>query len=470
MQVTSIYFNYYQAERELQHNPHPECGMNVIPEGISRFPTIPFTAAAFAIDATCNTAYEPNATCEGCTETQPCYLKKKLKLHVEFKGEPNSSVLVRTVDPVGDKVDGLDYYLEESRVSIKDHDNPLKSIRLLGDVEPTRIHFNERGNSYVEDDIGDGIIELTISSADIWRHGIGASWQLWQWEYSIDDGKTWELVDGFFLKGISIHRIFLIKNPPTWPWSGYDEEIREVSGEDASSRWPYIGALEWACKWARGETTEVGIASKIVARLNDGTGERFKYQKAGANNYTSVYHKYFDCGRFIDRLNGKFGRGPNVNCVDCAHMVISLCNALGCNLQPGKIENTEDTNPFELNPLVLIGYKELTDGNQTFAYHQVAYITNPDDETQDHIFDACIKYDPEVYQKVQQMEGAPEDPENLSQQQQHGHPVNFPVGADVFTYGYLPLLAKSLDQKSQIGLQLTKGDKQTFSISALKFQ
>ncbi len=459
--VTSIYFNYYQAERELQHNPHPECGMNVMPEDISRFPTIPYNAVAFSIDATDKTAYSADAP-DG-------EYNSKLKLHAEFKGPPNSSLLIRTIDPVENKVRGLESYLENARVSLDDNGNPTNPERLLGDIEPISVTFDENGNAYAG--LAEGVVELTIDSADIWSRGIFASWQLWQWQYSADEGETWEVAGGLFYAGISFHRIFITKNPATWPWTGYDEEVKDVSGQNSTSRPPYIGALEWACKWAAGETTVKGIAAKITAGLNDGSGNRFKYEMTGANNYTSLFHKYFDCGRFIDRLNGKFGRGPNVNCVDCAHMVIALSNALGCQLQPGRIQNPDTSGlPFQLNPLTLIGYTELSPPGKTFNFHQVAFSPGSGDDALDCVYDACIKFDMEIFEGIEKMKLAPDPLDPLTPEQEHRHPVDIPIGSDVFTYGYMPILAKTLDIPSQKDLTMYKGDEQTFGISALKFQ
>lgn len=460
--ITSIFFNYYQAERELQHNPHPECGINVMPQDISRFPTIPYNAVAFAMDVTDPKAYAKDAP------VLP--YNKKLKLHAEFKGQPNSEVLIRTVDPKATNVKDLETYLEKAQVSIDLYGKAIHSTRLLGDIEPITIKFNENGNAI--SDLNEGVIELTIDSADIWSRGIYASWQLWQWQYSTDKGKTWAVADGLFFEGVSVHRIFITKNPATWPWTGYDEDAKDISGQYSISRPPYIQALEWACKWAEGETTDVGIASKITAGLNDSKDTRFKYGPSGANNYTSVYHNFFDCGRFIDRLNGKFGRGPNVNCVDCAHMVISLANALGCQLQPGRIQNPETAEgsiPFQLNPLTLIGYTELNPPGKTFNYHQVAVMPGSDDKTPDSIYDACIKFDTTIFEEVVKMKSPDEPVELLSPEQKHNHPVDIPVGKNVFTYGYMAILAKSLDTPSQKNIEMLKGEEQAFSISALKF-
>jgi hypothetical protein len=152
-------------------------------------------------------------------------------------------------------------------------------------------------------------------------------------------------------------------------------------------------------------------------------------------------------------------------------MVISLANALGCQLQPGKIQNPatpEGTLPFQLNPVTLIGYTELNPPGKTFNYHQVAFKPGTDDKP-DCIYDACLKFDAEVYKHVEKMITPPETVNKLTPEQAHGHPADIPIGTNVFTYGYMAILAKSSDIPSQKDLSMDKGDEQTFSISALKF-
>jgi hypothetical protein len=459
--MSRLYFNYFQSERQLWHNPHPEFGLNVMPEDLSRFPTVPYNAVAFPMDTTEQSAYTKES--EG---TSP---NKKLKLHAEFKGPPNGELLICTVDPMKKDASSLKTCIKAADLNIEKDGDLNHSVRLLGDIETVKVKFNEEGYSISEWD--GGIIELTINDADIWSHGIYASWQFWQWQYSVDEGKTWEIVGGQLYRGISMHRIFIIKDVSTWPWTGYDEEIKDVDGDYYVSQPPFLGALEWACKWAEGETTVQGITSKIVSKLYD--SNRFNYPIQGAMNYTSFYNNYFDCGRFIDRLNDKYGRGPNVNCVDCAHMVVALANALGCGLKTGKIENptTSDgtTFPFKLNPVTLIGWNELAPADHEFAYHQIAFKPSEDGASMDNVFDACIKFDKETYLKVVNMKPEGEPIDLLTPEMEKGHPVDIPIGTDVFTYGYMAILARSLEEASQKDLSMNKGDELTFSISALKF-
>ena len=371
--VSRIYFNYYLTNVEAQ----PQFGINVMPEDLSRFPTLPYNAVAFPLDTTRG---------------------QQLKLHAEFTGPANGSLLVRAVT-----IEDLQATL--TAVGVDTGKEELTGqIRLLGDVEPTRVDFDKDGNSYVPIDRSQpnhpfqesGVIELTIEQSNI--REIRADWQLWQWQFSADGGKTWQNAGGLLHEGISVHRIFVTKSAANWPWTSYEETIKTVEGRNFVSRPPQVGLLEWACKWAQGETTEEGIASRITARIFD--CGRFRYG-TGMNNYTSLFDSaYFDCGRFIDRLNGNFGRGPNVNCVDCAHMVISLTNALGCDLQAGEIRNP-DGSPIDLNPLTLIGYDKVTDLT-TFQFHLIAIRPVAHLQEQYLVFDACTKFDMTIYKEIAQ--------------------------------------------------------------------
>ncbi|MDX1407108.1 MAG: hypothetical protein R3330_03215 [Saprospiraceae bacterium] len=456
--VSRIYFNYYLADVKLL-GIRPECGVNVMPEDLSRYPTLPYNAVAYAMDATRG---------------------KQLKLHAEFSGPPNSALLVRTADPVKQHGGSLRDYLEAAGIVIAEEDKSMPQARLLGDVAPTSVTFDADGNSFVfvegtpanPKDRDYGVVELTIDNADIWRRGICASWQLWQWQYSADNGASWHSAGGLLENGISIHRIFTTKSVPTWPWTSYDEEVKNIDGEYLVSHPPLVGALEWACRWANGETTEHGIASLITAGIND--SGRFRY--TSMQNYTSPFSNHFDCGRFVDRLNGRFGRGPNANCVDCTYMVISLANALGCQLQPGRISNP-DGLCFELNPLTLIGDDEVARDSLNdllsprFKFHQVVLrpVAAPDGDRYS-VFDACLKFDVAIFLKYA-YEKTTSEPKTtkLPPILQHGHPVDIPLGKSVFTFGYLAVLVKRFDQPSQTDLDVDHSDDLTYAIGSLKF-
>lgn len=446
--VTRIYFNYYKTGRE----EGPECGTNVMPEDLSRFPTLPYNAVAFSMSGT-----------KG----------KRLKFHAEFSGPSDGSASIRAVDPfgpLGKQVGRLKQFMREAGINLDEKGKPVAPERLLGDVDPKSVTFDKDGNSFVfvkgtpvnPVDRDEGVVEFEVDHVDFDERGICASWQFWQWQYSLNGGKSWHVAEGLPYSGISVHRVFVTLDSPGWPWTQFNEDVKVVQENFYISRPPYVGALEWASKWAEGMKTEHDIARSITSELYH--SGRFKYALSTIQNYTSPFQNYFDCGRFIDRLNGKFGRGPKVNCVDCAHMVVSLANALGCQLQAGRIKNPEGSQ-FKLNTLTLIGHHKTCEIT-AFAYHQVAFYLRPDDDGKRRVYDACITCSRVVFDEARN-EAPRDDPS--SKAGQDIHPTGIPLGKSVFSPGYLALLAKREREKSQEDLGLHAGDDQIFSVGSVKF-
>ena len=58
---------------------------------------------------------------------------------------------------------------------------------------------------------------------------------------------------------------------------------------------------------------------------------------------------YFECTQFLDRLRGGPGLGGTVNCTDCAVIVSTFSNALGCDLWQSRMGSQQ----FEVNPIRL---------------------------------------------------------------------------------------------------------------------
>jgi hypothetical protein len=105
----------------------------------------------------------------------------------------------------------------------------------------------------------------------------------------------------------------------------------------------------------------------------------------GSTHYASGS---FDCTAFLDRLSGGVGRGLYVNCTDCATIVSTFANALGCNLSQSQMGYG-----FNLNELLAIGSSvwETACGWIGFNYHEVAWTGGG--TSADRVFDACLQVD-----------------------------------------------------------------------------
>jgi hypothetical protein len=96
----------------------------------------------------------------------------------------------------------------------------------------------------------------------------------------------------------------------------------------------------------------------------------------------------FDCTAFIDRLRGGIGNGVYVNCSDCATIVSTFANALGCDLWQSRMGWG-----FALNELLGIGSTvwQTACGWPSFNYHEVAWEGACTAQTD--VYDACLQVD-----------------------------------------------------------------------------
>ena len=99
----------------------------------------------------------------------------------------------------------------------------------------------------------------------------------------------------------------------------------------------------------------------------------------------------FNCTAFLDRLDGGPGKGKYVNCTDCATIVSTFANIVGCELLQSRMGFF-----FDLNPILAIGQKNWYPGcpnwlGTGFRYHEVAWKSpcTLDEE----VFDACLLVD-----------------------------------------------------------------------------
>jgi hypothetical protein len=100
---------------------------------------------------------------------------------------------------------------------------------------------------------------------------------------------------------------------------------------------------------------------------------------------------YFNCTAFLDRLRGGIGNGRYLNCTDCATIVSTFANSVGCDLSQARMGMVAPF--FATNPILAIGSSiwQPACGIPGFYYHEVAWkgACTADDE----IFDACLQVD-----------------------------------------------------------------------------
>jgi hypothetical protein len=249
----------------------------------------------------------------------------------------------------------------------------------------------------------------SVTSADIWatdvRDGFGGLGS---------DTNPSQPVTVTFTGGVSNFYRFMIRTPQPvifknrvqWLW-----KCRNINGSGSGANnmektehliytvyqtpqppmsTPWIAVLHKACVWAANETDAVGAASMVTVNVNSARDINnnlvLQYDIVlGASFYSSSAN--FDCTEYLERLNGGAGNGGDVNCTDCACMVTTFANALGCELHESEMGYN-----FRCNEIISIGFTNwAVPFGRGFSYHEVAWTGTRGNG--DELYDACLKVD-----------------------------------------------------------------------------
>jgi hypothetical protein len=247
---------------------------------------------------------------------------------------------------------------------------------VLGRVSPTAITFGPNGESPFH--------ELPLAAVRIWTRGVGVDDIAWRWQIRRNTGDPWQDI------GVTEHRIFTVLDRPTPPWT-------QLPMASTNTQLPWTDLLEYTCRWAAGAHTADEAASLITTAIN-GLGDsvvQYDCPGQGGTHYTWFYGTpwvVFDCTAFLELLRGDPLASRYVNCVDCATMVASLSNVLGCDLSTSGMFSNSGA-PFALNPIQAIGSNvwQTACGWGSFKYHEVAWTGAC--SVNDEVFDACLHVD-----------------------------------------------------------------------------
>lgn len=246
-------------------------------------------------------------------------------------------------------------------------------INVLGEVAPRMVDFGPDGDS--------GFVAFTLRNTRLATCGIGVHPVRWLWQYRLGPGSPWQLF------AVTEHTIYTVLDVPTLPWL-------QQPATTANTQLPWTDALEFACRWARGARTPVEAASAITRAVFSLGGGVLTYDCAmGATAYA---FDVFLLSEILDLLRGGVGRGPYVNCSDCAAMVATFSNAVGADLWESRMGGALATavGYFPVNPLRVIGSTGwgLPCGWWPgWSFHEVAWAA--DCTATDPVFDGCIQLD-----------------------------------------------------------------------------
>lgn len=206
-----------------------------------------------------------------------------------------------------------------------------------------------------------------LKNARIWDEGVGVNDIVWRWQYRLSRNSPWVDFE------VTRHRIYTILRVPTCPW-------QQEPYVDSNTQLPWAEVLDYACNWASSAKLVDDAATRITERVyNLGRGV-LKYK-------TVTYYARgcsFDCTAFLERLRGGMGNGVYVNCTDCATIVSSFANILGCDLWQSRMSD------FSYNPIKKIG-ESFWSTAPPFCYHEVAWEGECDKGND--VYDACLQVD-----------------------------------------------------------------------------
>lgn len=244
-------------------------------------------------------------------------------------------------------------------VQAVDASPPLSMENVLGRVEKAEVTFADNGES--------DFVTFLLQDVRLDQRGVGKSKNVWRWQFRVPPDSIWT----DFAK--TVHRIYSVLDVPQAPWS------QDVSSGD-NSQLPWTEVLDVACDWAA-SAQDANQAAELITRNAYDLGYGFVTYDGASSSYAQGN---FNCTDFLKLLRGQDGMGKTVNCSDCATIVTSFANILGCrtwevDLFPG----------FLTNPIIVIG--ESTPRQFGFVAHEVTLTGDTLDQAA--VFDACLQVD-----------------------------------------------------------------------------
>jgi hypothetical protein len=250
---------------------------------------------------------------------------------------------------------------------------PSVVTNVLGELRAKLVTFGPDGQTDFE--------SFVCDNHHLWTVGVGVHTVNWRWQFRLGDG-PWIDFDN------SRHRIYTLLDTPTMPWI-------QLPNNPLNTQLLWTDVLDFACRWAQGAVSADQAAIRITDAVNKLGPGLVKYDcpGGGGTHYTLFSPRVvFDCTGFLNLLHGDPTQSRLINCIDCATIVSTFSNAVGCDLsQSGMFSDAGLI--FTTNEIRAIGSNiwRTPCGWPGFAYHEVAW-KDPCTETE-NVFDACLLVD-----------------------------------------------------------------------------
>jgi hypothetical protein len=243
---------------------------------------------------------------------------------------------------------------------------------VLGDLRPRSVTFGANGET--------GWQTFELQHVRLWSVGVGARTTTWRWQYRTGSSDPWTDF------ATTNHRIYVVLEVPKSPW-------QQSPYAASNTQLPWTEVLDYSCSWAILASNADEAATAVTRNVFDLGPSVVEYDCPGGGS-THYAWGSFDCTAFLDRLKGGAGNGRYVNCTDCATILSTFANILGCDLWQSRMGWG-----FGLNPMLGIGSSIwepacLSSGHGwtgSFSYHEVAW--KGACTSSEEVFDACLKVD-----------------------------------------------------------------------------
>lgn len=236
---------------------------------------------------------------------------------------------------------------------------PVVEGNAIGEVAAREITFDTNCETEFE--------SFDLINVDIRNRGVSSNISTLIWQCRLRPSDNWSYLT------TTHHRIYTLLDVPNCAW-------RQQPFDGRNIQLPWTEVLDYACQWASGAQEIDEAAGRITQAVFDLGKSLVVYD--GPSTYADLT---FDCTSLLNLFRDDKGLGQTLNCSDCATIVSTFANAVGCDLWQSRI----GTKPFVTNPIRLIGERRFD--NVDFEYHEVAW--KDACSFNDDLFDACLEVD-----------------------------------------------------------------------------
>jgi len=341
------------------------------PKSCDPLPTVSLASVAFDYDPT-------GASTEALTIR--CNYKSVISVPewVPGKTKPDKAPCAYALNALSGKIPTIQVVINISKATTQSIRIQATGGGILGTIDPIAINFGSNTSATVT---------LSLPHNTLAAGGVQRAEVTWTWQFQVDGGAWTTMVS-------TSHVVYVLLDKPNTPWIQVPDRTNQ--------QLPWTDVLDHVCVWAAGSKSTDDILAKVTLEVN--SKHDLIYDVKSGRSFYVEYPKiqgdlqYFLCGQFIEYLKDKTkGNGNTVNCTDCATIVTSFANILGCDIMESIMSGSPRGDMgFKCNEIRAIGTKTWAvpfkkSGGGGFSYHEITWSRNGC--MTDTLYDACLEYD-----------------------------------------------------------------------------